>query len=41
MTDENKSPKSAKIDQIRALRERRADDREAKIKEAKKLARLK
>jgi hypothetical protein len=41
MTDENKPPKSAKIDQIRALREKRADDRDTKIRDAKKLARLK
>ena len=32
MTDENKPPKSTKIDQIRALREKRADDRDAKIR---------
>jgi hypothetical protein len=41
VTDDIKRPKSAKSDQIRALRVKRADDRDAKIKEAKKLAELK
>ncbi len=41
MANENKPPKSSKIDQIRALREKQADDRDAKIKEAKKVAGLK